>query len=400
LNKDLNKTDQPQTFCNYYNENICRSCTWLELPYEEQIARKEKHLQATLGFLSPFSLIPSARSQTEGFRNKAKMTVTGTAQKPIIGILGNKNEGEDLDHGRELLACPIHHPKLNAIIAELPKWIESANLIPYHIANRAGELKGVILFYSESADEIYLRFVLRSQECVARIRKILPIIQARFPQVTCISANIQPIPHAILEGKEELILTPHASIPYLIDPLTLNLAPQAFVQTNSEVASKLYTTAADWVRELAPETLLELFCGQGAFSFLAAPFVKKTVGIEINPEAVKTANQTANRLGLHHLSFVCADLNAAKDRDLTALIQAVDPDCILVNPPRRGLRKNGIELILNQKPKHILYSSCSLESLSEDLKALSVEYRLERAQIFDLFPHTPHFEILTFLNRQ
>jgi 23S rRNA (uracil747-C5)-methyltransferase len=396
----LNKSEKPQTFCNYYNENICRSCSWLELPYAEQIVRKEQHLQDALSFLSPFSLIPSALSRTEGFRNKAKMTVTGTVKNPIIGILGNKNEGINLDQGRELLACPIHHPKLNAVIASLPEWIASANLIPYQIANRTGELKSVILFYSEGADEIYLRFVLRSQECISRLRKILPKIQATFPQITCVSANLQPIPHAILEGKDELILTSQTSIAYQIESLKLILAPQAFVQTNSEVACSLYHTAAQWIRELRPETLLELFCGQGAFSFLAAPYVKKSVGIEINPDAVQTANLTATRLKLPHLSFVCADVSDAKGQDLPALVASIAPECILVNPPRRGLGKSGIELILNQKPKHLIYSSCSLESLSEDLKALSCNYRLERAQIFDLFPHTPHFEILTLLRRQ
>jgi len=68
-----------------------------------------------------------------------------------------------------------------------------------------------------------------------------------------------------------------------------------------------------------------------------------------------------------------------------------------VNPPRRGLGKEGVSLLLASKPPHLIYSSCSIESLARDVEALSKQYKIEKIQIFDLFPHTAHFETLIHL---
>ena len=358
------------TFCTYYNQQECKSCTWIEVPYAEQLKRKE-------------NAVPSSPI---GFRNRAKMIVTGTSEKPIIGLTG----GETLDEGRELLHCPIQNPKLNEVIAALPEYIREFNLIPYQIENRKGELKALILFYSPLTNQMYLRFILRSKECVSRITKLLPKLQSQFPHLVCVTANIQPVPQAILEGKEEIFITEQKFIAHQLGHLTLNLAPQAFVQTNAEVATKLYQLAADWITEIKPEKMLELFCGQGAFSLFAAKSAKKIVGIEINEEAVKTANETARKLGYSHLSFECRD---AKDTP------SIGADLILVNPPRRGLGES-IEIILNAEPKHLIYSSCSAESLNKDLQKLATQYSIVKKQVFDLFPHTEHFETLVHLERK
>jgi 23S rRNA (uracil747-C5)-methyltransferase len=358
------------TFCPYYNRQECKSCTWIEIPYADQLVKKE-------------NAVPS---NPIGFRNRAKMIVTGTSEKPVIGLTGET----DLDEGRELLHCPIQHPKLNEVIAALPDYIHEFNLIPYQIENRKGELKALILFYSPLTNQMYLRFILRSKECVSRIIKLLPKLQTQFPHLVCVTANIQPIAQAILEGKEEIFITEQKFIEHQLGHLTLNLAPQAFVQTNAEVATKLYQMAADWITEIKPEKMLELFCGQGAFSLFAAKSAKKILGIEINEDAVKTANETAQKLGYTHLSFECRD---------AAFAPSIGADLILVNPPRRGLGES-IQILLNAKPEHLIYSSCSAESLNKDLLKLSEHYSVIKKQVFDLFPHTEHFETLVHLQRK
>lgn len=396
------------SFCPYFNQNQCRSCTWIELPYEAQIQRKEQVIKERLGFLGSFTLENSTRSSEKAFRNRVKMVVTGTSENPIIGLTGLTNRPglldllgataeSHLDQGRELLACPIHHVKINEVIALLPDFIKRFNLIPYRISERRGELKGLIFFYSQQTDEMYLRFVLRSKECVSRILKMLPELQSKVPQLVCVSANIQPIPHAILEGTEEIILTEKKVVAHQIGAVQLNLAPSAFVQTNSEVAVQLYETAAKWIGETRSRKMIELYCGQGAFSFLAAArasYLMQCLGFDINSEAVRAANETAENLGLKNLRFECAD--ASRGIELIDKIRDTNPDLILVNPPRKGLG-SGVVMLKSSLPKTLIYSSCSIESLAKDLKELASHYRLKRAQLFDLFPHTEHFETLVEL---
>ena len=79
------------------------------------------------------------------------------------------------------------------------------------------------------------------------------------------------------------------------------------MQTNQNVAAKLYETAANWVKENETRKFMELFCGQGAFSFFAAPYIESGLGIEINTDAISEARSTAARYNLNHLRFENAD---------------------------------------------------------------------------------------------
>ncbi len=378
------------SFCAHYNQSRCRSCQWIEFPYSEQLARKEALLRSALALEASFKLEASVTSELKGFRNRAKLSVSGSLEKPVIGLLGE----DKLDDGRELLDCPIHHPELNGVISSLPKWIQDYRLTPYRISERKGELKGFILFYSPDSEELYLRFVLRSRECVSRLVKMLPHFQKSHPKVTCVTANIQPIPHALLEGKEEIFITEKKWIRHRLGPLDFSLAPQAFVQTHSALAVRLYETAAQWISESRPARAMELYCGQGAFSFFGRSAADSWLGIEINSQAVEQAQRMAKELGLAHLRFECADAT-----EVSKKIQSEAPHLILVNPPRRGLGAEGVSQLLHSDARRVIYSSCSWQSLSEDLRNLQSHYQLKRAQIFDLFPHTSHFETLVELVR-
>jgi 23S rRNA (uracil747-C5)-methyltransferase len=240
---------------------------------------------------------------------------------------------------------------------------------------------------------MYLRFILRSREPLDRIKKYLAELQQSSPELKCISANIQPVPHAILEGEEEIILTTLDHIRYLVGDVTINLRPRAFVQTNEKVAQKLYQTAAEWVREIGTGNFTELFCGQGAFSFACAPFVKKALGVEINEEAVATAKHTAHMAGLTHLRFIASDAGSVEN-----VVKEFHPDVLLVNPPRRGLG-SALDLVAKSQARHLIYSSCSHETLAEDVRKLD-GYEVVKAQIFDMFPHTSHFETLVLLQKR
>ncbi|MES2528036.1 MAG: 23S rRNA (uracil(747)-C(5))-methyltransferase [Bdellovibrionota bacterium] len=364
--------------CAYFKENICRSCTLLQTDYSAQILLKEK---ALIDALSPVSLplLATVTSSETGFRNKAKLVVTGTSETPVLGLID-----------REILDCPVHDPAINKILHDLIPFIRVAKLEPYQIKEKKGELKGIIIF---SGDESYVRFVLRSKEGLDRIRKNLPSLLTLHPEIKSVSVNIQPVHQAILEGDEEIPLGPENFIGQKYKNFSLHIRPQGFVQTNQQVARKLYETAAAWVDEQKISRFMELFSGQGAFSFHSASFVKEATGIELNPEAVKMANESAVTLGLKHLTFVPLPAeNSAK------MIAEKKPELILVNPPRRGLADT-LNILLQARPEYIIYSSCSVESLGKDLKSLIPFYTPERAQIFDMFPHTEHFETLVLLKR-
>lgn len=376
-----------KTFCSYYNQGICSSCSQIELPYADQLKAKQDKLTKLLSFADPYQSLNPVGSTTTGFRNKAKFSITGSLELPIIGLTGEA----ELDLGRDIKDCPLHHPAINELAHGLPAFIQLTNLKPYQIKLKQGELKGAIIYFSAESQQMYLRLVLRSKEGLDRIRKHAPTLLNQFPQLKCLSANIQPIPHAVLEGVEEIFFTENNFIEHQIGEAKMTLHPQGFVQTNQEMAEKLYSTAAEWVKEAAPQSFMELFSGQGAFSFFIQKYVKQAVGVEINPEAVMRANQTAKEMNWNHLSFIAED--AAK---VSGLIEKFNPELILVNPPRRGLGQ-AMELMKKVNSKYFIYSSCNAETLAQDLLALKDHFTVIKAQVFDMFPHTEHFETLVLL---
>ncbi len=124
----------------------------------------------------------------------------------------------------------------------------------------------------------------------------------------------------------------------------------------------------------------------------ATPTMRLT-GIEIAPEAIACARQSAAQLGLSNLHF------QALDSTQFATHEADAPQLVLVNPPRRGIGAELCDYLSRMAPPYIIYSSCNARTMATDIARLS-GYRVERVQLFDMFPHTAHYEVLTLLVRE
>lgn len=152
-------------------------------------------------------------------------------------------------------------------------------------------MKFLLLTESRLDGAMMLRFVLRSEVKLVQLRAALPWLQARLPQLKVISVNLQPVPMAVLEGEQEILLTPARALEERLNGVPLYIRPQSFFQTNPQVAAGLYATARDWVAALPVTRLWDLFCGVGGFGLhLCRPGMELT-GIEISAEAIDSARQ-------------------------------------------------------------------------------------------------------------
>ncbi len=142
----------------------------------------------------------------------------------------------------------------------------------------------------------------------------------------------------------------------------------------------------------------DLFCGVGGFGLHLASSIqgqlRDLTGIEIAPKAIASAARSASELGLTAVRFQALDAAAFAKASEDA------PDLLLVNPPRRGLGAALCQSVLLLQPAWLIYSSCNPETLASDLALLSQDYQLLKVQLFDMFPHTQHAEVLTLLHRR
>lgn len=414
--------------CQLHDASLCRSCPNLDLPLTQQLQLKQSAVQATLAgqvetaaWLEPFASAPSH------FRNKAKLAVSGTTHAPVLGLV------DRFDNGTDLTSCPLHVNEIKAALVPLTRAITRMGLHPYSIVKRRGELKHVLITASANG-QLMVRFVLRSTAQLPAIRKGAPRLQSELPGLRVLSVNIQPRPAAILEGEREIILSQDSTLDmplYLPElgadgvvvnnkksVLPLVLPPQSFFQTNSDVAAGLYAQARAWARDYAggqagaltgepgagrahsdatqsSQSIWDLYCGVGGFALALAQPGAQVLGVEVSAPAIDGARAAAAQLSLTspQVRFEAGDASVL---DASGQVYGHDkPDLLVVNPPRRGIGELAAS-IEDSGIQRVLYSSCNPASLTKDLEVMS-SYRVRRARLFDMFPHTNHAEVLVEL---
>lgn len=434
--------------CAHYDAGRCRSCTLLPLSSHVRVRRSQAEIArllaqataasgavsadcpvpesaiasgtpptSTSGGATGIRWLPPATGPDAGFRNKAKMVVSGTVDAPVFGIL------DDAGAGIDLRDCPLYPQAIHRLLDAVPALIRRAQIPPYDVARRRGELKHLIITVND-AGELMVRFVLRTPKPVERIREHLSVLTAAVPGVRVVSANIHPQHTALLEGAEEIHIAGDRHLPMRQGRVSLQVLPRSFVQTNTAVAGQLYEQVAEWADEIEARRRLgtgdsgpggtgaadtgspgagacdgagdsalriwDLYCGVGGFALhLAAPG-RAVTGVEVSAEAIASAQAAAAEAGLT-ADFIVAD---ASD---WAGEQDVLPDVVVVNPPRRGigalagwLEDSGIG--------DVIYSSCNPRSLARDLTQMP-SYQVTAARMLDMFPHTAHAEVVVHLRR-
>jgi 23S rRNA (uracil747-C5)-methyltransferase len=377
--------------CSYYQQKKCLSCHKINQSYSSQLTEKQERLLQTLAIFNPKEVCDPYASPESGFRNKAKMAVLGTVEKPVLGI---QNQNNMID----LCDCPLYSLNMQNILKLVRTYIRKQGLVPYNINKRKGELKFVIITESiiDDKSQFMLRFVLKSHRFVEKIKNSYQFLQDKIKNLNVVTINIQSNHAAILEGDEELILTDNPFLAFNFNQIPLYIKSKSFFQTNSYIAEKLYQTASRWVTHLKISSIWDLFCGVGGFGLHCICHVKDShiqlTGIEISSDAIECASKSAKKLGYDKLNF--------KSLDATKYVinQKDTPDLVLLNPPRRGAGKSLIQYLESIKPHYILYSSCNLSSMADDLQLLS-GYQMMKVQLFDMFPHTSHMEVLVLLEK-
>ncbi len=378
--------------CHHFALGECRSCAWLPRPYAAQLSAKQERTADLLAGVPGAGGLrwkrPHASAESE-FRNKAKMVVTGTAAAPVLGILGPGG-----GPGVDLRDCGLYEPAVRRALPGIADFVGLAAITPYDLGRRHGELK-LVLVTATPGGALLVRFVCRSQEPVARVRKHLSRLVERLPAGSVVSVNLQPEHKAVIEGATEIVLTERGHVVMAVNGHDLLLRPRSFFQTNTEVAAALYRQAVVWVGEPRPEvgTVWDLYCGVGGFALHLAGRGRAVVGVETSADAVASAEESARRGGMSGVGFVAADAVA------WATEQPEPAELVVVNPPRRGLGPALSGWLDRSGVRRVLYSSCNPESLARDLTAMP-GMRPMRGRVFDMFPHTAHAEVLVELERR
>ena len=382
--------DHGRLHCGYFERGECRSCALIETPYGQQITDKESWCRETLAEAAPRIWLPTFAGGARDFRNRAKLAVGGSARHVTLGILDQEF------HGVDLRDCGIQAPAIRAVIPVLADFLDGTGLEPYDVAARRGELKFVHVTAAPSG-ELMIRFVVRTQHGLDVLRSRKGPLFELIPAASVVSVNLLPEHKAVLEGNREEMLRGE-SLRMNLDRVDLHLRPQSFFQTNTHVAIGLYNQVAAWVDAVEASNLWDLYCGVGGFALYCAGPTRRVTGVEVSEQAIESAKVSAAELGIDS-RFLSGDATEFAEANLAASTGVERPDCVIVNPPRRGIGARLSAALENSGVEHIVYSSCNPVTLAKDLARMPA-YEVAQARIFDMFPHTKHLEVAVLLQRR
>jgi 23S rRNA (uracil747-C5)-methyltransferase len=379
--------------CEYFQSAICRSCALLNQTYAATLEHK---MQMVASLFPGVPMLPFEQTRSvPGSRIRARLAVFGTDAAPQFGFLNEQKQIAAVDQ------CPLHHPRINELVAGLPVVIREARLTPWSLSDDSGELKFIVVTYSPSHNQLMLQLVLRSKESVDRIRRLWrQHSDTLLPGVTVFSVNLQPVRSSMINGHDEIPVSTEVRLPIQYGSRTVLYGPQSFVQTNYETANRLYQRAAMILLETPLERILDLYCGTGGFSQTAAGPQTTVIGCDVSADSISCANASAAANGLSGATYLVTDsaglLSTATEPHAQVLRNT---DVVVCNPPRRGLDRDSLLLLRTIRPTMLLYSSCNPETLCRDAQDLSQDFRLERIEPFDMFPFTTHLEVLAVFRR-
>ncbi len=393
--------------CPHFGE--CGGCTYLSLPYEEQLKIKESQvrgmMEEAIGDKCEYEWLGIKGSPVQAeYRNKMEFSF-GDAYKGGPLALGQHKRGSFYDI-LTVTECQIVDEDFRAILKATVEYFGEKEITFFHRLTHVGYLRHLLVRKAVKTQEILVDLVTTTQ-CEGMDEKAL--LDGWREKLCNLSfkGELKGVLHTKNDSLADVVRNDGTDILYGQDyfyeellGLKFKISPFSFFQTNSLGAEVLYETArgfilsddADLLRE---KTVYDLYSGTGTIAQMLAPVAKEVVGVEIIEEAVEAAKENAALNGLDNCKFLAGDVLKVLDT-----IEE-KPDYIVLDPPRDGIHPKAIEKIINYGVENMIYISCKPTSLARDLEIfLARGYDVKKICCVDMFPNTVHVETIAVLTRK
>jgi 23S rRNA (uracil1939-C5)-methyltransferase len=299
------------------------------------------------------------------------------------------------DEVLEIEKCWLTTDLGNAIRNTVQAWAREERLVAYDQADHGGYLRHLVVREGRNTGQALVQLVTAPGERFER-EHFVEVVR-RFPEVRSIHWSVNDRPAEVTNLPTELLWGEDAIEEELLG-LRFRVRPNAFLQTNTQMAERLYGLAIEGAELTGDQTVWDLYCGIGTIGLAMASRALTVWGVEVSEESVACALENADLNGITNAAFFAGNVGEVVEelRDRTGA-----PDVVVVDPPRAGLAGKALRRLGRIGAPRIVYVSCNPTTLAGDVKQLREQwgYELERARPVDMFPHTPHVECVAVLNR-
>jgi 23S rRNA (uracil1939-C5)-methyltransferase len=390
LDRSPERVDAP---CRHFG--TCGGCRFQDLGYESQIAAKEQQVRDALtriGRIAEPPLEPIVPAASEyRYRNKLEYSFTQGEDGLDLGF----HRAGRWDEVIGIEECLLTTELGNSVRLAVRDWAREEQLEPYNQETGAGYLRHLVYREGRNTGQVLVLLVTAPGE---RFEKgYLVDVLRHFPEVRSVHWAINDTP-AERTNLPTQLLSGADAIEEEILGLRFRIRPGAFFQTNTEMAERLYELAREYAGLTGSENVFDLYCGTGTIGLALAGAARAVWGVEISEESVACAIENAELNGIENAKFFAGNVG----QSIEELVgEAGRPDVVVVDPPRAGLAGKALRRTGELQAGRIVYVSCNPTTLASDVQVLRDEfgYELLRTRPVDMFPHTPHVESVSLLER-
>jgi 23S rRNA (uracil1939-C5)-methyltransferase len=326
------------------------------------------------------------------YRNKLEYSFTQLPDGPSLGF----HKAGRWDEVLEIERCWLTTDLGNAIRNAVREWAREEGLEAFDQEAQTGYLRHLVVREARNTRQALVQLVTGPGERFET--DYFVEVLRRFPEVRSIHWSVNESPAEVTNLPTTLLWGDEA-IEEELCGLRVRVRPNAFLQTNTAMAERLYALAAEFAALTGAETVYDLYCGIGTIGLVLASQALTVWGIDVSEESVACALENAELNGITNAAFFAGSVAEAVD-ELRERSGA--PDVVVVDPPRAGLAGKALRRLGRIGAPRIVYVSCNPTTLASDMKQLAADfgYRLERARPVDMFAHTPHVECVALLTHR
>ena len=396
---------EAEASCPHFGE--CGGCTYLSLPYEEQLKIKESQvkdmMEEAIGDSCDYEWLGIKGSPVQAaYRNKMEFSF-GDAYKGGPLALGQHKRGSFYDI-LTVTECQIVDEDFRAILRATTEFFDKKGLPFFHKMTHVGYLRHLLVRKAVKTQEILVDLVTTTQmdndeALLAEWKDVICAIPFKGELKGVLRTKNDSLADVVQNEGTEVLYGQDYFYEELLG-LKFKISPFSFFQTNSLGAEVLYETAREFILSdnaelLREKTVYDLYSGTGTIAQMLAPIAKEVVGVEIIEEAVEAAKENAALNGLSNCKFLAGDVLKVLDT-----IEE-KPDYIVLDPPRDGIHPKAIEKIINYGVENMIYISCKPTSLARDLEIFIARgYDVKKICCVDMFPNTVHVETVALLSKR
>ena len=442
------------------NEGRCGGCFYQGVPYEEQLAIKEREIRelllpAALGEYRFENILPSPKESA--YRNKMEFSF-GDQEKggPLCLGLHQKRSFFNILNADD---CRLPDPDFGVLLRLTREYFASLSIDYYHKKSHRGYLRHLLIRRAVKTGEILIDLVSSSDfpkgaepalspGAVPSIREEVEgapekkdvkedgsgisdaaeremllgwsALLLRAEEEGKLRGRIRGILHTRNDALSDAVIDEGTEILWGEDficeellGLRFRISPFSFFQTNSLGAEKLYSKIRDYAALSLPAgrgeqkpVIYDLYSGTGTITQLMSLAASLSIGIELVPEAVRAARENARDNGITNCAFFAGDvlkvISEGEEliREDGSRYPAPHPDLIILDPPRDGIHPKALRKIIAYASPALIYVACKPKSFARDLLPLQeAGYRLQSCCPVDMFPQTNNCELVALLSK-